>query len=130
MKVQWQVIGRMIIKLVFDYKNQIELHPIRSLVFLVLSHFGFFALGIWGMSFFGESRNSFAHVFMWVWLFWMIYLGVPTVRFLGRRPINQNVIQDMKQGGFHVWDILVNGRTIQQNQATIAEQAARRGTIR
>ena len=32
--------------------------------------------------------------------------------FLGRRPINANVIQCMKQGGIHVWNILVNRGTI------------------
>ena len=40
---------------------------------------------------------------------------------LGRRPINGNVIQGMKRGGFHVWNILVNGRTIQQYQAFTAK---------
>jgi len=31
------------------------------------------------------------------------------------------MIQGMKQEGFHVWGILVNGRIIQQNQAIVTE---------
>ena len=40
---------------------------------------------------------------------------------LGRRPINGIMIQYMKRREFYVWNILVNGRIIPQNQAITAE---------
>lgn len=71
--------------LFLNFEGVLERNPVRAFVFLLVSHFAFFLLLIFATNAFPNRDVLVANIVIWIWLFWMIYLGVPTIRYLNRK---------------------------------------------
>jgi len=75
----------MLKNLFFNFEGELEQNSVRAFAFLLASYFAFFLLLIFATSTFPNRDVLVANIVIWIWLFWIVYLGVPTVRYLNRK---------------------------------------------